>query len=80
MEQQQEVAVAEELAADRLARGERSDYRFLVADGPDGALLGYACYGRTPCTRAAWVSVSTTTARAPESASTHASCSAAAVS
>ena len=50
----EEVAVAEELAADRLARGAASDYRFLFADGPDGALLGYACYGRTPCTRAAW--------------------------
>ena len=48
-----EIAVAEELAADRRARGDASDYRFLLADGPEG-LAGYACFGPTPCTLSAW--------------------------
>ena len=48
-----EVAVAEELAADRRARGPASDYRFLLADLP-GGLAGYACYGATPGTIEAW--------------------------
>jgi D-alanine-D-alanine ligase len=48
-----EVAVAEELAADRRARGQASDYRFVLAD--DGAgLSGYACYGPTPATVESW--------------------------
>ena len=49
-----EIAIAEELAADRLARGEASDYRFLLAEQPDGPLLGYACYGHAAATRSAW--------------------------
>jgi len=48
-----EIAVAEELVADRRARGDASDYRFLLADGPEG-LAGYACFGPTPCTLSAW--------------------------
>jgi GNAT superfamily N-acetyltransferase len=48
-----EIAIAEELATDRRTRGEASDYRFLLADGPDG-LAGYACFGPTPCTLSAW--------------------------
>jgi GNAT superfamily N-acetyltransferase len=47
------VAVAEELAADRRARGTASDYRFLLAE-LSGALAGYACYGPTAGTAEAW--------------------------
>lgn len=49
-----EVAVARELAEDRLAHGARSSYRFVLAERPHGVLLGYACYGPTPCTESAW--------------------------
>jgi D-alanine-D-alanine ligase len=49
----EEVAIAEELAADRRARGQASDYRFLLADDAQG-LAGYACYGPTPGTRESW--------------------------
>jgi len=48
-----EVAIAEELAADRRARGQASDYSFLLADDALG-LAGYACYGPTPGTADAW--------------------------
>ncbi len=48
-----EIAVAEELAADRRARGQASDYRFLLADDALG-LAGYACYGATAGTTEAW--------------------------
>ncbi len=48
-----EIAIAEELAADRRARGPASDYRFVLADGPRG-LDGYACYGPVPGTLEAW--------------------------
>jgi D-alanine-D-alanine ligase len=48
-----EVAVAEELAADRRARGVASDYRFLLADWA-GALAGYACHGPTAGTLESW--------------------------
>ncbi|GIX09791.1 GNAT family N-acetyltransferase [Elioraea sp.] len=49
-----EIAVARELAEDRLAHGAASSYRFLLADSDAGELLGYACYGPTPCTESAW--------------------------
>jgi GNAT superfamily N-acetyltransferase len=49
-----EIAIAEELAADRLGRGEASDYRFLIVDAPDERLLGYACYGPIAGTTSAW--------------------------
>jgi GNAT superfamily N-acetyltransferase len=48
-----EVAVAEELAADRRARDGASDYRFLLADDANG-LAGYACYGPTAGTLESW--------------------------
>ena len=48
-----EVAVAEELAADRRARGPASDYSFVLADDAHG-LAGYACYGATPGTLESW--------------------------
>jgi D-alanine-D-alanine ligase len=49
-----EIAIAEELAADRLARGAASDYRFVIAEGPNGAVLAYACFGPMPAARSAW--------------------------
>ena len=45
-----EVGVAVELVEERLARGLDSAYRFWFADGPDGVLAGYACYGPIACT------------------------------
>jgi GNAT superfamily N-acetyltransferase len=45
-----EVAVAQELVAERLAKGESSGYYFVFAER-DGELLGYACYGPIACTR-----------------------------
>jgi len=44
-----EIGVAVELIEDRVAKGERSDYRFLFADR-DGETIGYACYGPIACT------------------------------
>jgi GNAT superfamily N-acetyltransferase len=43
------VAIALELVDDRLAEGESSHYRFLVAE-MDGAAAGYACWGPIPGT------------------------------
>jgi len=45
-----EVDVAEELVRERLAKGELSGYFFVFAGSPHGSVLGYACYGPTPCT------------------------------
>jgi len=39
-----EILVALELLDDRLAKGERSEYHFILAD-VDGDLAGYVCYG-----------------------------------
>ncbi len=56
-----EVDVAEELVAERLAKGEESGYFFVFADGPEHRTLGYACYGPTPCTESTydlyWIAV-----------------------
>ncbi|HEX2139936.1 MAG TPA: GNAT family N-acetyltransferase [Woeseiaceae bacterium] len=41
----EEEDIAVELVEDALARGEASEYRFVFADAPGGALRGYACYG-----------------------------------
>lgn len=49
-----EIGVARELAEDRLTHGAASSYRFVLAEQPHGLLLGYACYGPTPCTESAW--------------------------
>ena len=45
-----EVAVAVELVVERLHRGDASGYHFVFADGPDGAAIGYACFGPIACT------------------------------
>jgi ribosomal protein S18 acetylase RimI-like enzyme len=49
-----ETAIARELVEERAARGAASGYEFLFADGEDGALDGYACFGPIPCTRESW--------------------------
>jgi D-alanine-D-alanine ligase len=41
----EEEDIAVELVDDALAHGEASEYRFVLVDGPGGALQGYACYG-----------------------------------
>jgi len=55
-----EVAIAVELVAERLARGPASGYHFVFADAGD-AVAGYACYGPIACTTASydlyWVAV-----------------------
>jgi acetoin utilization deacetylase AcuC-like enzyme/GNAT superfamily N-acetyltransferase len=40
----EEIGVAEELALERLAKGEASGYYFVMAE-LDGRLVGYSCYG-----------------------------------
>ena len=49
----EEVAVAAELVAERLERGPRSGYEFLLAERGD-KLLGYTCYGLIPCSTVSW--------------------------
>lgn len=49
----EEIGMARELADDGLNQGAASHYRFLLADNPAG-VVGYACFGPVPCTRAAW--------------------------
>jgi GNAT superfamily N-acetyltransferase len=46
----EEIEIALELADDRLAQGEASHYRFLVAD-VEKQVAGYACWGPIPGTR-----------------------------
>lgn len=43
----EELAVALELVDDRLKEGQRSHYRFLVAE-EDGQVAGYSCWGPIP--------------------------------
>ena len=56
----EELSVALELVDDRLAHGERSHYRFLIASHDDQA-VGYACWGVIPGTVASadvyWLAV-----------------------
>ncbi len=46
-----EIAVAVELAEERLQKGEASGYFFLFAEDETGRVLGYACYGPVPATQ-----------------------------
>jgi ribosomal protein S18 acetylase RimI-like enzyme len=48
-----EVDIAEELVAERLAKGERSGYLFVFADQGD-RVVGYSCYGPIACTQSSW--------------------------
>lgn len=47
----EEVAVAAELAEERLNKGPAGGYHFLFAEDAAKGLLGYACFGPIPCTR-----------------------------
>ena len=44
-----EIEVAEELARERLSKGNASGYHFVMIDKEDD-LIGYTCYGPIPCT------------------------------
>lgn len=46
----EEIDVAEELVREHLLRGEASGYLFVIAETGAGAVVGYACFGPTPCT------------------------------
>jgi ribosomal protein S18 acetylase RimI-like enzyme len=56
-----EIAVAVELAEERLAKGAASGYCFLFAEDEAGRVLGYACYGQVPATASTydlyWIAV-----------------------
>jgi ribosomal protein S18 acetylase RimI-like enzyme len=56
-----EIAVAVELAEERLSKGAASGYFFLFAEDTHGRVLGYACYGPVPATEATfdlyWIAV-----------------------
>jgi ribosomal protein S18 acetylase RimI-like enzyme len=49
----EEVGIARELADDALSNGDKSHYRFILADH-DSVLAAYACFGRIPGTQSAW--------------------------
>ena len=55
-----EVEVAAELVAERLAKGDSSGYHFIMAE-QYGRLVGYSCYGPIPCTQSSydiyWIAV-----------------------
>ena len=55
-----EVDVAEELALERLSKGDASGYYFVFAE-QNGRVVGYACYGPIPCTASSfdfyWIAV-----------------------
>ena len=57
---EEEVAVAEELVTERMARGPDSGYHFLLAE-QYGRLIGYTCYGPIPATTGSydlyWIAV-----------------------
>jgi len=57
---QDEVEVAAELVAERLAKGDSSGYHFIMTEHY-GRLVGYSCYGPIPCTQSSfdiyWIAV-----------------------
>lgn len=61
----EEIAIARELAEERLEKGVGSGYFFICAEGDEGAqqlaLAGYACYGPIPGTKSSfdlyWIAV-----------------------
>ena len=64
-----EIAIARELVEENLGKGpDASGYHFLFADGPDGGLDGYTCFGPVPATdrryELYWIAVRKTAQRA----------------
>jgi GNAT superfamily N-acetyltransferase len=51
-----EVALAVELVAETIARGDESGYQFLIADSPyaDHSISAYTCFGRIPATESSF--------------------------
>ena len=58
----EEIAVAEELVAETVAKGADSDYLFVFAEEPDKGMRGYSCFGPIPATQSSfdlyWIAVS----------------------
>lgn len=58
---EEEVAIALELADERINLGEESTYQFLIAINDDGVRAGYSCYGKIPGTESSydlyWIAV-----------------------
>lgn len=50
----EEVQVALELIDIGLTQSGPEDYLFRIAEGPDGQILGYICYGQAPLTDAVY--------------------------
>jgi ribosomal protein S18 acetylase RimI-like enzyme len=57
---EEEIAIAVELVDERLAKGDASEYFFVLVDDAEG-LLGYTCFGPVPATQASydmyWIAV-----------------------
>ncbi len=49
----EEVAIAAELVAETLARGDEAGYAYLFAEA-GGRVVGYSCYGLVPCSSVSW--------------------------
>lgn len=49
----EEVAIAAELVAETLSRGDEAGYSYLFAE-QDGRVVGYSCYGLVPCSSVSW--------------------------
>ena len=49
----EEVAIAAELVAETLSRGDEAGYSYLFAE-QDGRVVGYSCYGLVPCSTVSW--------------------------
>jgi ribosomal protein S18 acetylase RimI-like enzyme len=56
----EEIAIAVEIAIETLQKGNEAGYGFILAGNP-GLLTGYCCYGRIPCTKSSfdlyWIAV-----------------------
>lgn len=56
-----EIEIAKELVEERLTKGDASDYFFVLLNGPDHELIGYACFGPIACTASSfdlyWIAV-----------------------
>lgn len=54
---EEEVLIVEELAWSAITEGEESDYSFLLAlpgNGDRKNPIGFACFGKVPCTQGSW--------------------------